>query len=66
MCQPSDDVENPKIWFILEESPFYSAVLLGFEQDSDGTPVVINRSKMVVLIKNVFMSPESCKYLNCI
>lgn len=33
VCQPSDEVENPKIWFILEERPFYSAVLLRFEQD---------------------------------
>lgn len=52
VCQPSDEVENSKIWFILEERPFYSAVLLRFEQDSDGTPVVIHRSKLVGLIKN--------------
>lgn len=52
VCQPSDEVENPKIWFILEERPFYSAVLLRFEQDSDGTPVIIHRSKLVGLIKN--------------
>lgn len=29
---PSDEVENPKIWFILEKSPFYLSVLLRFEQ----------------------------------
>lgn len=66
VCQPSDEVENPKIWFILEESPFYSAILPRFEQLSDGTPGVISRSKMVVLIKNMFMNLESCKGLNCI
>lgn len=32
VCWPSDEVENPKIWFILEKRPFYLAVLLRFEQ----------------------------------
>lgn len=32
VCWLSDEVENPKIWFILEKRPFYLAVLLRFEQ----------------------------------
>lgn len=56
MSQLSNVVENLKIWFILEESPFYSAVLVRFAQDSNGTLVVTHRSKMVGLIKNLYES----------
>lgn len=64
VCQLSDEVENPEIWFILEESPSCLAVLLKFDWDPDGIPGVITRSKMVVLIKTMFMN--LCKGLNYI